>query len=609
MHVRNSELLNIKIRQYLLPAIMMKLALQLGSVVDTILVGNLLGKGAMSAIGLCAPVLAAIQIPGYFLGNGGAVTASILLGRRKKREARKLFTTTFLITAICAVLFVLAGIFLSGPLAHLLAMGGSLEEDVAAYISVLLIGSPGFAFGLLLSYYVAVDSHPQLAGAYFVVSNVINLILDFIFLKFTPMGVRGAALSTMLGFFAGLVVLIPYFRSKKRMLGFILPGRQMAEAESGEALVEETAADSKAEDARQMRVALKTGLPSLMFLVVNLVKALLLNGIILSFLGEDGMAVYTVCTNAEFVLVMLIGGFMGVIPNIAGTLYGEKDFYGLHVLCRKILRYGAILTVVLMAAVLLFTRQFTMLFGVTDPVLQENMMLVLRIFVFSMPFNYWNYFGSMYYGSVEKPTIATIITTLENGVILVPGALLGIWATQAAGGTGYFGFGLAFVASEGLTALVAFLYRKIRYRGQPLLLIPDENPGNCLDFTIPAKDDDVAKVPHEILDFCGQHAEGREMSNRIAVCAEEMAHNIVQYGGKKSQWIDICLTVIPAAEAETGEEAFILRLRDNGIHFDPTSYERDGDGFDIHGIELVKKLAKNVTYVRAMDLNNTTITV
>ena len=450
-------------------------------------------------------------------------------------------------------------------------MGGSLEEDVAAYISVLLIGSPGFAFGLLLSYYVAVDSHPQLAGAYFVVSNVINLILDFIFLKFTPMGVRGAALSTMLGFFAGLVVLIPYFRSKKRMLGFILPGRQMAEAESGEALVEETAADSTEE------------------------------GYILSCDCEDRARLMG--TLSELMLDM------GADPNIAGTLYGEKDFYGLHVLCRKILRYGAILTVVLMAAVLLFTRQFTMLFGVTDPVLQENMMLVLRIFVFSMPFNYWNYFGSMYYGSVEKPTIATIITTLENGVILVPGALLGIWATQAAGGTGYFGFGLAFVASEGLTALVAFLYRKIRYRGQPLLLIPDENPGNCLDFTIPAKDDDVAKVPHEILDFCGQHAEGREMSNRIAVCAEEMAHNIVQYGGKKSQWIDICLTVIPALESETGEEAFILRLRDNGIHFDPTSYERDGDGFDIHGIELVKKLAKNVTYVRAMDLNNTTITV
>ena len=95
MHVRNHELLDVKIRQYLLPAIMMKLALQLGAVVDTIFVGNLLGTHAMEAIGLCAPVLALIQIPGYYLGNGGAITASILLGRRKKREARKIFTTTF----------------------------------------------------------------------------------------------------------------------------------------------------------------------------------------------------------------------------------------------------------------------------------------------------------------------------------------------------------------------------------------------------------------------------------------------------------------------------------------------------------------------------------
>lgn len=603
MHVRNHELLDVKIRQYLLPAIMMKLALQLGAVVDTIFVGNLLGTHAMEAIGLCAPVLALIQIPGYYLGNGGAITASILLGRRKKREARKIFTTTFVITAICAVLFVLTAIFLSGPIAHLLSRGGTLEADVQAYIFYLLAGSPGFCIGLLMSCYLAADSHPQLAGAYFVISNAVNLILDYIFLKFTPLGVRGAALSTMLGFVAGLVVLIPYVRSKKRMLGFSLAAKAAEPAE-------EPPQALQAEDSRDMRAALKTGLPYLMFLAVNMVKSLLLNGIIISFFGNDGMAVYTVCANAEFVLVMLIGGLMGVIPNIAGTLYGEKDFYGLHVLCGKMLRYGAILTGVLMLIVLIFTKQFTLLFGVKDPQLQEAVMLVLRIFVFSLPFNFLNYFGSQYYGAVEKPTIATIITTLENGVILVPAVLLGVFVNQAGGGSGYLGFGLAFVASEGLTALAAFLYRKLKYRGEPFLLIPAENPGNCLDFSIPAAMEDVAKVPREILDFCGRHAAPREMSNRIAVCAEEMAHNVVQYGGKTSQWIDICLTVLPKTDTETGEEEnFILRIRDNGIHFDPTSYERDGDEFDIHGIELVKKLAKKVTYVRAMDLNNTTITV
>lgn len=585
MHQRNSELLDRKIRQYLLPAIMMKLALQLGTVVDGILVGNLLGTDAMSAITYSSPVLAVLQIPGYFLGNGGAVVAAILLGRRQKEEARKVFSFTFLVTAIAAAAFVISAFFLSHPLAHALTGGNAMEAGVEAYIFASLAGSPGFCLGLLLSCYFAVDSHPQLAGNYFIISNAVNLVLDFVFLKFTPLGLTGAALSSMIGFTVGLVVLIPYIRSPKRMLALAMPRV----------------------DIEKVKNILKTGLPYLMFLLISLARSLLMIEIIKRLLDGRGMTVYTVCGNAEFVLVMLVGGLMGVIPNIAGTLYGEKDYYGIHVLCRKLLRYGFILAGILMVLVLIFAKQFTMIFGVTDPQLQEVMVLVLRIYAFSMPFNLWNYFGSQYYGSVEKPTLATIITILENGVILVPAAIGLIMLSQSAGGNGYAGFGLAFVASESLTALFVTIYRRLKYRKQSFLLIPDKNPGICLDFTIQAEDEEVSKVPVEIRTFCGEHSSQRELSNRIAVCAEEMAHNIVSYGGKKSQWIDICLTIAPSEDG--GQETFLLRLRDNGIHFDPTTYVSDRDEFDIHGIELVKKLAKDVTYVRAMDLNNTTITV
>ena len=53
----------------------------------------------------------------------------------------------------------------------------------------------------------------------------------------------------------------------------------------------------------------------------------------------------------------------------------------------------------------------------------------------------------------------------------------------------------------------------------------------------------------------------------------------------------------------------MLRLRDNGVPFDPTTYEFDDQDFDIHGIELAMKTAKSISYIRAIDLNNTTVTV
>lgn len=582
MHTRNHNLIDEKIKQYLLPAIMMKLALQLGNIVDTILVGNLLGTDAMSAVSLAIPVLSFVQIPGYFLGNGGAIFAGIMLGKRKKQEASEIFTMTLIFTILCNTLFLVLSFFVTNPLAHLLSGGGALEHDVASYIFVCLAGSPALGVGLLLSSYFANDSHPQLASAYFIISNAVNLILDFVFLKFTPLGVTGAALSTMIGFAVGFVVLIFYVRSPKRMLRLTKP-------------------KFSKELAKQVTV---TGLPFLSYLVVTMIKTFLMNMIVLSLLGESGMAVYTVCNNTTLILSMVTGGVVSVIPNFAGILYGEKDYYGIRALCKKILTYGYLLTAILFVLIMLFARYVALLFGVDDVSLQDTVVRVLRVYVFSMPFYLFNFFGMQYFGSVEKSALATVFTTLENGVFLIPAALLGIIAGQRLGGDGFSGLALAFVLSELLTALTALLVMKLKYKKNLILLIPKENTGVCLDLSLRADRAELPAVPREIISFCEKHGIARDKANLIAVAAEEMVANTISFGGDKSRWIDLCLSY-------ENDGKLMLRLRDNGVPFDPTTYEYDEDEgeFEVHGIQTVKAVSTSVSYMRAMDLNNTIIEV
>ena len=64
--------------------------------------------------------------------------------------------------------------------------------------------------------------------------------------------------------------------------------------------------------------AIITGVPMLIFMAANFVKALGLNTIIMNQLGEEGMAVFTVCDNVLLIVEMLTGGIIGVIPNVAG---------------------------------------------------------------------------------------------------------------------------------------------------------------------------------------------------------------------------------------------------------------------------------------------------
>ena len=59
--------------------------------------------------------------------------------------------------------------------------------------------------GLMMVNYLGVENHPELASAYLIAANVINLVLDYIFLRYTPLGITGASLSTVLGFLFAMV--------------------------------------------------------------------------------------------------------------------------------------------------------------------------------------------------------------------------------------------------------------------------------------------------------------------------------------------------------------------------------------------------------------------
>ena len=108
---RNNRLLNTKLNKYIIPGIMMSLALQLGNIVDTIFVSNLIGVDAMAAVTMSLPVETVIQLVGYCLGVGGSIAAGIMLGRRDKETASKLFSATLTVTLIVGIIFSVAAFF------------------------------------------------------------------------------------------------------------------------------------------------------------------------------------------------------------------------------------------------------------------------------------------------------------------------------------------------------------------------------------------------------------------------------------------------------------------------------------------------------------------
>ena len=578
---RNEKLIRMKLWQYLLPSIMMTAALQMGNIVDTMLVGNILGADAMSAVKVGMTIDNIMEIPGYVLGVGGSVAVGILLGKRERDKANRVFSMTLTVSVLCGIVFALLSVT-SPVLAEALTGGGSLTADVRAFIFVTLLGAPVISLALQFMNYVAVDNNPSVASAYVIVSNVINLALDYLILKYTALGTAGAALSTVLGYGIAMLVLIRYLRSPKRMLKYVFPFGRGGLASGAEFML-----------------ALSTGMPTLLYMVFLTTKDLGLNTMIVRMIGNDGMAVYTVCANVVLLVELLVGGIIGTIASIGGVIYGEKDYFGIRSLVKHVLIYSYAVLLVILIILWVFPQYVVALFGITEGVLSSMASAALRIFVCSLPFYLLNKFMTTYYQSTEQTKLSGIVTSLQTCVAILPLAVVFTLAAKAAGLDLLNALMAAFVASEIVTIVIAFIYRKLKYKDQGFLLLPEKEEEAVYDISAAADLEEVEKVPREIIGFCKAHQVDAGTANLLAVAAEEMLVNIIRYGGKKADTIDINLRI--------ADDTLLFRLRDNGIPFDPTDYSVDSGEYEIHGIEVVRSITDRMQYMRVLDLNHTVI--
>ncbi len=595
---RNEKLIRTKLWQYLLPGIMMTAALQMGNIVDTMLVGNLLGADAMSAVKIGMTIDNIMEIPGYVLGVGGSVAVGILLGKREREKANRVFSVTLAVSLICGFLFALLSAA-SPALAEMLTGGNALTDDVAGFVFVTLLGAPVLSLALQFMNYVAVDNNPSAASAYVIVSNVINLALDYLVLKYTPLGTAGAALSTVLGYGLAMFVLVVYFRSPKRMLKFVNPFRENIRESRNPDHDAKNRPEGNAKEA--FLLAASAGIPTLLYMIFITIKDLGLNTMIIRLIGNDAMAVYTVCANVVLLVMLLVGGIIGTIVSIGGVIYGERDYFGLRCLVKNVLVYSYAVLAVLLVILLCFTQYVVALFGITGGSLLEISVPALRIFVFCLPFYLWNKFLTTFYQSTEKTKIAGLVTSLQNCIAILPAAAVLVFAAKSAGLDMLNALMASFIVSETVTMCAAWIYRKVNYPGQGMLLLPDEENENILDMSIEGTLEDAGKVPREMIEFCKEKGADSSKANLLAVAAEEMIVNIIRYGGKKVNTIDVNLCIT--------EHAMIFRIRDNGIPFDPTDYTVDSGEFEVHGIEVVKSITDKIQYMRVLDLNHSVVEI
>lgn len=581
--LRNDYLIKRKFNSYVVPGVLMIMASQLGNIVDSILVSSFIDIDGMTAISLSLPVLYFMQIIGFAIGVGCAVTISVMLGKRQIKEASGVFSVCIVADIGLSLIFTVIAPFAASPLAGMLAQTPRLEELLMPYIYVYMLLAPLINFCLLVSNVVTIDNCPKLGAACFIIANIVNLGLDYYFLKYTDLGMYGAALSTVLGYGVGNVVLIPYMLSKKRMLSVKLKEglRQLGKIWS----------------------VIKAGASQMSYLLMLILQYFVLNTFIQSTLGADNTAIYSVCMNSVEIVRLCIEGVIGVIQTIAGVLYGEKDYFGIRRLVRRTVIIVGIVVIILTSFFIVFPNLILSLFSFNKPELYDNAILCVRLFSLSFAFFAANRIVQVYYQTILATSLATTDTVLQGFAYLLPFSIIFISST------GIIGVSIAAAVTEALAFFTVWGFRIWRQRRGKLpqkgfLMIPDADSDSLFDITIKSTEQEAVEVSRQLIKCCGENGVSGETAGIIGVAAEELAVNIARYGYKKSapSYIDINIS--------RAEGKLLLRVRDDGVPFNPTEYApSDGDEFLITGIEMIRRITSKLSYTRVLNMNNTVIEV
>ena len=573
---RNGVLLNQKYNSLLWATLAMTASTYLSSILDGIMVGQILDTVALYAINLTTSIVFLRSIPIAMFTFGGNTLSVICKSKRDQKSADTVFTLSFWGGIVSTAVISVIGIILIMPTAQLLAQGKEeLVELVVQYLLPLWVLTPLVAAVNETAAFARTDGLRKLATALPIIANVINLICDYIYMAIFGWGIAGAGWATVTGYVVGALIALIYFKSPKRTVRF-------TKAAWGQL--------------KQLGKIFSVGLPSALIYVCNFLRLFFVNAIILSSTGVVGGKIASVSFSLNSLAFILVEGASMTLLPILGALYGEKDSNGQ----RLTLRYGMIVTVTLSIFVMIlsvvFPSQLAALYGLTDPAVLEVFEVTFRILSSNIPILAVIYVMRSFFQATKQRGLANLLVMLDGVLTIVP---LMYWFAHY----DIYWLWAAFPISKALTVVITLIAMLISKRVQHKknILGIEEEDGVVSDFSIKNEIPEAIRASEEAMAFCEKNGLTENTVTAVGVTVEELCHNIATYAKTNAgNSVDVCIRIL--------SDKVNIRVRDNGTEFDPTDYI-DNSGKRITGLELVRMLSSSVEYNRILGFNVTNVAI
>ena len=202
------------------PAITSQVVNALYNMVDRMYIGHIaeVGPTALTGVGICFPVIMIVTAFANLVGMGGAPRASIFMGKGDNKTAEVIMGNCFAALCIISVLLIGAILVFKEPLLYLFGASENTISYADAYLTIYALGTIFVQFTLGLNAFISAQGFSRISMMTVIIGAVTNIILDPVFIFAFSMGVRGAALATVISQALSALWALQFLRGKRTIL-------------------------------------------------------------------------------------------------------------------------------------------------------------------------------------------------------------------------------------------------------------------------------------------------------------------------------------------------------------------------------------------------------
>ena len=209
----------------IIPAVISQLITFLYNIVDRMYVSHIEdGMNALAALGIVLPITLIIQAFGNLIGLGGSPRATMKIGQNDLKEANNIFNTSFILLFAIGIIISLVTFFFSREIVILFGCPSSAVSFATEYLQIYALGSVLVLLSQGLNPFITALGHSFVAMISILIGAVLNIGLDPLFIFILNMGVKGAALATIISQAISFVWIVLFFFSKKSIFHFKFKG-------------------------------------------------------------------------------------------------------------------------------------------------------------------------------------------------------------------------------------------------------------------------------------------------------------------------------------------------------------------------------------------------